>query len=328
MRAIEIQGAGGVECLQMIEADQPVPKAGEVLIKVFAAGVNRPDIFQRKGLYPPPADASPLPGLEVAGEIIGGDVAGSHFKIGDAVCALMPGGGYAQYCVTHVSSCLPVPKGLSMEEAASLPETFFTVWTNVFDRVHLSGNETLLVQGGTSGIGVAAIQIAAALGHTVYATAGSVEKCAFCEQLGAKRGIYYKAEDFVEVIKTETQGRGVDVILDMVGGDYIQREIRALANDGRLVFIATLGGTQATIDLGRVLAKRLTITASTLRPRSVDFKGAIAQKLKEIVWPLLASGKIKPVVDHVFPLEDVAHAHSLMESSRHMGKIVLSVAHK
>jgi NADPH2:quinone reductase len=325
MRAIEITQPGGPEVLAITQVAIPVPQSGEVLIRVHAAGVNRPDVFQRQGSYPPPPGASVLPGLEVAGEIVGGDVAGSQFKIGDMVCALVPGGGYAEYCVTPVVQCLPVPATLTPLEAASLPETFFTVWTNVFDRVALAPGETLLVQGGSSGIGVAAIQIATALGHEVYATAGSKEKCRVCEQMGAKRAINYRTEDFVAVVKEVTDGRGVDVILDMVGGDYLQRQIQSLAFDGRLVFIALLGGAKTQVDLGRVLQRRLTITASTLRPRSVDFKAAIARQLQERVWPLLAAGQVKPVIHEVFALEDAAKAHALMESSTHIGKIMLKV---
>lgn len=325
MRAIEITQPGGPEVLAITQVAIPVPQSGEVLIRVHAAGVNRPDVFQRQGSYPPPPGASVLPGLEVAGEIVGGDVAGSQFKIGDMVCALVPGGGYAEYCVTPVVQCLPIPATLTPLEAASLPETFFTVWTNVFDRVALAPGETLLVQGGSSGIGVAAIQIATALGHDVYATAGSDEKCRVCEQMGAKRAINYRTEDFVAVVKEVTDGRGVDVILDMVGGDYLQRQIQSLAFDGRLVFIALLGGAKTQVDLGRVLQRRLTITASTLRPRSVDFKAAIARQLQERVWPLIAAGQVKPVIHEVFALEDAVKAHALMESSAHIGKIMLKV---
>jgi NADPH2:quinone reductase len=287
--------------------------------------VNRPDVFQRMGSYPPPPGASPLPGLEVAGEIVGGDLLGSSLKLGDMVCALVPGGGYAEYCVTPTSHCLPIPAGLTALEAAALPETFFTVWTNVFDRVKLAPGETLLVQGGTSGIGVAAIQIAKALGHRVFATAGSDEKCRACEALGAERGINYRTEDFVQVIKALTENRGVDVILDMVGGDYLQRQIQSLAFDGRLVFIALLGGAKTQVDLGRVLQRRLTITASTLRPRDVQFKADIAQRLQQHVWPLLIEGKIKPVIDRVYDLQDADKAHAYMESGQHIGKIMLKV---
>jgi NADPH2:quinone reductase len=304
----------------------PEIEPGHVLIKVHAAGINRPDVLQRTGNYPVPKGASDLPGLEVAGEIVGGDVAGSPFAIGDMVCALVQGGGYAEYCSAPLALCLPVPKGLSAIEAASLPETFFTVWSNVFDRAGLVEGETLLVQGGSSGIGVTAIQLAKALGHKVFATAGSDEKCRACEALGADRAINYKTEDFVEIIKAETGGKGVDVILDMVGGDYVPREISCLADDGRLVFIALLGGGKATVPLGQILIRRLTVTGSTLRPRPVAFKAKIAAALRERVWPLLDAGTIKPVIYKTFPLADAARAHELMESSSHVGKIVLAVA--
>lgn len=295
------------------------------MIRVHAAGINRPDVIQRLGHYPVPPGASELPGLEVAGEIIEGDLSGSAFKKGDLVCALVQGGGYAEYCAAPVQQCLPIPQGLSVEEAASLPETFFTVWSNVFDRAHLAGDETLLVQGGTSGIGVTAIQMATALGHRVFATAGSDEKCRACESLGAVRAINYRTDDFVEVVKASTNGRGVDVILDMVGGSYIAREIDCLADDGRLAVIALLGGSKAAVDLGQVLRRRLTITGSTLRPRPVEFKAEIARNLHKNIWPLLESAKIKPVIYRVFPLEEAVQAHMLMEASTHVGKIVLKV---
>ncbi|HEV7618202.1 MAG TPA: NAD(P)H-quinone oxidoreductase [Burkholderiaceae bacterium] len=325
MRAIEITQPGAPDVLKLSERPMPILKPGEVLIKVHAAGVNRPDTMQRMGNYPVPPGASDLPGLEVAGEIVDGDVTGSTFKKGDMVCALVQGGGYAEYCAAPVAQCLPVPKGLSAVEAASLPETFFTVWSNVFDRAHLGDGETLLVQGGTSGIGVTAIQLATALGHRVLATAGSDEKCRACERLGAERGINYRTEDFVEVVKAATGGKGVDVILDMVGGDYVAREISSLADDGRLVFIALLGGAKANINLGPILLRRLTVTGSTLRPRPVAFKAAIAAKLRERVWPLLEAGKIKPVIYRTFPLEQAAQAHALMETSTHIGKIMLKI---
>ncbi len=325
MRAIEIVQPGGPEVLQI--CDRPVPelKAGEVLIKVHAAGVNRPDVFQRTGNYPVPPGASDLPGLEVAGEIVDGDLSGSGLRKGDMVCALMQGGGYAEYCAAPLEQCLPVPKGLSMVEAASLPETFFTVWSNVFDRGGLAEGEVFLVQGGTSGIGVTAIQLVSAMGHRVFATAGSDEKCRACERLGAERGINYKTEDFTEVLKAATNGRGVDVILDMVGGEYINREIRCLADDGRIVVIALLGGSKAQVDLGHVLRRRLTITGSTLRPRPVAFKAAIAGNLLKHAWPMLESGRIKPVIFKTFPLEQAGAAQALMESSTHVGKIMLEV---
>lgn len=323
MRAVEISRPGGPDVLRL--ADRPIPQPGEheVLIAVAAAGVNRPDCFQRAGLYPPPPGASDLPGLEVAGTIaqIGRGV--TRWQVGDRVCALTPGGGYAAYCLTPADHCLPVPDGLSLTEAACLPETTFTVWINVFERARLSPGETLLVQGGSSGIGVTAIQMARALGHRVFATAGSQEKCAACEQLGAERAINYRTEDFVEVVKSLTQGKGVDVILDMVGGSYIPRELRCLADDGRLSIIAFLGGSRAEVDFNDVLRRRLTITGSTLRPRTVAFKAAVAATLEQRVWPLIASGHIRPVIHSRFPVEQAARAHALMESSAHIGKIVL-----
>ena len=325
MRAVEISQPGGPEVLRLTERPVPRPADGEVLIKVHAAGVNRPDVLQRKGAYAPPAGASDLPGLEVSGTIEGGDVKDSGLKIGDKVCALVAGGGYAEFCVAPVEQCLPKPRTLSFAEAAGLPETYFTVWSNVFDRARLQPGESLLVQGGSSGIGVAAIQLAAVLGNTVYATAGTDEKCQACVELGAKRAINYRTEDFVEVLKVETAGRGVDVILDMVAGDYLPREVQSLADDGRLVFIALLGGAKAQLDLNAVLRRRLTITGSTLRPRSVAFKAAIAKRLREVVWPLIETGRINPVLFRTFALAEAADAHRLMESSQHVGKIVLNV---
>lgn len=325
MRAIEITQPGPPDVLQICERPMPELKPGEVMIKVHAAGVNRPDVAQRTGHYPVPPGASDLPGLEVAGEIVGGDLSGSAFKIGDMVCALVQGGGYAEYCAAPLAQCLPIPRGLSAIEAASLPETYFTVWSNVFDRVKLSAGETFLVQGGTSGIGVTAIQIAAAFGHRVFATAGTDDKCRICETLGAERGINYRTEDFAKVVKQATDGKGVDVILDMVGGDYVAREITCLADDGRLAVIALLGGTKAQIDLGQLLRRRLTVTGSTLRPRSIAFKAAIVANLRQHVWPRLESGKIKPVIYQTFALEHAAQAHTLMESSKHVGKIMLQV---
>ncbi|MAF01180.1 MULTISPECIES: NAD(P)H-quinone oxidoreductase [unclassified Herbaspirillum] len=325
MRAIEIKQFGGPEVLQACERPVPELKAGEVLIKVHAAGVNRPDVFQRTGNYPVPPGASDLPGLEVAGEIVAGDLGDSGFKLGDLVCALVQGGGYAEFCAAPLAQCLPVPKGLSALEAAALPENYFTVWSNVFDRGQLSGEETLLVQGGSSGIGVTAIQIARALGHRVFATAGSADKCRACEELGAERAINYKTEDFEAVAKELTGGKGVDVILDMVGGDYLPREIKSLADDGRLVFIAQLGGSKGELDMGQVMRRRLTITGSTLRPRPIAFKAAIAANLRQHVWPLIEAGKIKPVIHHRFPLEQAAQAHAMMESSAHIGKIMLEL---
>jgi NADPH2:quinone reductase len=325
MNVVEISRPGGPEVLQPARRALPRPGAGEVLIRVAAAGVNRPDCFQRAGAYAPPPGASDLPGLEVAGTIVATGEGVAQWRTGDSVCALTPGGGYAEYCLTPAGQCLPVPAGLSMLEAASLPETFFTVWINVFERAHLAPGETLLVQGGSSGIGVTAIQLAHALGHRVFATAGSAEKCAACERLGAERGINYRTEDFVEVVKQLTEGKGVDVILDMVGGDYVPREIKALATDGRLSIIAFLGGTRTTLDMGDILYRRLTITGSTLRPRTVEYKTQVAHALRERVWPLIEAGKIRPVIHRVFRLDQARDAHALMESSVHVGKIMLQV---
>jgi NADPH2:quinone reductase len=325
MRAIEIIKPGAPEVLTPCDRPIPAAKAGEVLIKVHAAGVNRPDVLQRTGNYPVPPGASDIPGLEVAGEIVDGDLGGSGFAKGDMVCALVQGGGYAEYCAAPVAQCLPVPKGWSAVEAASLPETFFTVYSNVFERARLGDGETLLVQGGSSGIGVTAIQMATALGHRVFATAGTDEKCRACESLGADRGINYRSEDFVEIVKSLTGGKGVNVIIDMVAGDYVNREINCLADDGRLVVIALLGGSKGEVNFGEIMRRRLTITGSTLRPRPVAFKQDIAQKLRQRIWPLLESGKIKPVIFKTFPLEQAAEAHALMESSTHVGKIMLQV---
>ncbi|QDG70799.1 NAD(P)H-quinone oxidoreductase [Janthinobacterium tructae] len=326
MRAVAISQPGPADVLQIAERPMPQYKAGELLIKVHAAGINRPDVLQRLGKYAPPAGASDLPGLEVAGEVVDGDFSNTEFKKGDLVCALVQGGGYAEYCAAPAGQCLPLPKGLTALEGASLPENFFTVWSNVFDRCALADGETLLVQGGTSGIGVAAIQLAAALGHRVFATAGSDEKARACEALGAERGINYRTEDFVAVVKELTDGKGVDVILDMVGGDYLPREIDCLADDGRIGLIAVQGGSKATLDLGQVLRRRLSVSGSTLRPRPVAFKAAIAQHLRTTVWPLIEAGKIKPVIYQTFPLEKANEAHALMEASTHVGKIMLQVA--
>lgn len=324
MKAIEISTPGGPEVLKEVEREKPVLKEGEVLIRVTAAGVNRPDVFQRKGAYPPPPGASDLPGLEVAGEIVAGDLSGTTLKIGDKVCALTPGGGYAEYCATPAGHCLPIPGGLSDIEAAGLPETFFTVWTNVFDRGALAEGERLLVHGGASGIGTTAIQIARALGHEVYVTVGSDERAAAVEKLGATKAINYKTQDFVEEIKKLTDNRGVDVVLDMVSGEYINRNIQCLADDGRIVIIAQLGGSKATVDTAQVMRRRLTITGSTLRPRSVPFKTAIARALQERVWPLLASGKIKPAIHATFPYPRASEAHAMMEKGENIGKIILT----
>ncbi|BEP49702.1 NAD(P)H-quinone oxidoreductase [Variovorax paradoxus] len=331
MKAIEITSYGAPEVLRAVERPDPVAGVGELLIRVAASGVNRPDVLQRKGHYPVPPGASDLPGLEVAGEIVSGDAAAlaeAGFKVGDRVCALIAGGGYAQLCVAPVAQCLPVPKGWSDIEAASLPETFFTVWSNVFERGRLQKGETLLIQGGTSGIGVTAIQIAKALGATVIATAGSDDKCEACKKLGADHAINYRTSDFAEEAKKLTGGKGVDVVLDMVAGDYVAREIECMAEDGRLVIIAVQGGVKSDFNAGLVLRKRLVITGSTLRPRPVAFKGAIAKALREKVWPLLESGAVKPVIHSTFAADGepsgAAQAHALMESNQHIGKIVLT----
>ncbi|MES2532076.1 MAG: NAD(P)H-quinone oxidoreductase [Pseudomonadota bacterium] len=331
MKAIEITSFGAPEVLRV--AERPVPEAGvgELLIRVAASGVNRPDVLQRTGNYPVPPGASDLPGLEVAGEIVAGDAAAlarAGLSIGDRVCALVAGGGYAEFCVAPVVQCLPVPKGWRDVDAASLPETFFTVWSNVFERGRLQKGETLLIQGGSSGIGVTAIQLAKAMGATVIVTAGSDEKCEACKALGADHAINYRTADFVEQALAITGGKGVDVVLDMVAGAYVGRELGCLAEDGRLVIIAVQGGVKSEINAGLVLRKRLTLTGSTLRPRPVAFKGAIASALREKVWPLLESGAIKPVIHSVFAAvgepSGAAQAHSLMESNQHIGKIVLT----
>ena len=327
MKAVEITTPGAPEVLRLGERPDPTPGAGEVLIRVAASGINRPDVLQRTGNYPVPPGASDIPGLELAGEIVSGDaqaMAAAGFKVGDRVCALVAGGGYAQLCVAPVGQCLPVPKGLSDIEAASLPETFFTVWSNVFDRGRLQPGEWFLVQGGTSGIGVTAIQMAKALGAKVIATAGSDEKCQACLKLGADHAINYKTQDFAEEAKKLTGGNGVDVILDMVAGAYVAREVQCLAEDGRLVIIAIQGGTKSEVNAGLVLRRRLTVTGSTLRPRPVAFKAAIAASLKKNVWPLVEGKKIQPVIHSTFAAADAAKAHALMESNQHVGKIVLT----
>jgi NADPH:quinone reductase len=324
MTAIEITEPGGPEVLQPVSRAVPSPAAGEVLIKVLGAGINRPDVFQRKGAYPPPPGAPDIPGLEVSGTIAALGAGVTSWQEGDAVCALVAGGGYAEYCVAPVEQVLPIPSGMGVADAAALPETFFTVWTNVFDRAALQPGESLLIHGGSSGIGTTAIQLAKKLGSTVYATAGSPEKCALCENLGATRAINYRDEDFEEAIKAATNKGGVDVILDMVGGDYVAKNIRLLAPEGRLVFIAFLKGSKAEVDFNRVLRHRLKIMGSTLRPQSVAAKGKIAEHLRQTVWPLLDSGAVQPIIDSRFPLSDAAGAHALMESSTHMGKILLT----
>lgn len=327
MRAVEISSFGAPDVLRLGQRPVPQPGVGELLIRVAASGINRPDVLQRGGHYAPPPGASDLPGLEVAGVIEAGDtqaMASAGLKVGDRVCALVAGGGYAQWCVAPVGQCLPVPAGLSDIEAASLPETFFTVWSNVFDRGRLQAGEFLLVQGGSSGIGVTAIQLARAWGATVIVTAGSDEKCAACIELGASHAINYKTQDFVAEVQRITNGRGVDVVLDMVAGDYVAREVECLAEDGRLVIIAVQGGVKSSFNAGLVLRRRLTITGSTLRPRSVEFKTAIAQSLRSQVWPLIEQGKVRPVIYQTFDAGDAAAAHALMESNQHTGKIVLT----
>jgi NADPH2:quinone reductase len=326
MKAVEITAFGAPEVLQIAQRERPVPGVGELLIRVAASGVNRPDVLQRQGNYPVPPGASDIPGLEVAGEIVDGDpaaLAAEGFQLGDRVCALVAGGGYAEYCVAPVAQCLPVPKGWSELEAAGLPETFFTVWSNVFERGHLQPGETLLVQGGSSGIGVTAIQLAKARGATVIVTVGSAEKAQACLALGADHAINYREQDFVAEVARITNGRGVDVILDMVAGAYVARELDCLAEDGRLVIIAVQGGVKAEVNAGKVLRRRLTITGSTLRPRPLAFKAAIARALRHAVWPLIEQGRIRPVIHSVFPAAQAVRAHALMESNQHIGKILL-----
>jgi putative PIG3 family NAD(P)H quinone oxidoreductase len=325
MRAIEIRQPGGPEVLVPARRPVPQPGKGEVLIRVAAAGVNRPDVLQRQGGYAPPPGASDLPGLEVAGEIVAIGPETQRWKVGDKVTALVAGGGYAGYCAAPGPQCLPIPGKLGMVEAAALPETFFTVWTNVFDRGRLKAGESFLVHGGSSGIGTTAIQLASRFGSRVFTTAGSDDKCSKCKELGASVAINYKTEDFVQVIERETAGKGVDVILDMVGGDYMTRNLKCLAVEGRLVQIAFLKGAKAEINFAGVMMKRQTITGSTLRPRLVAEKGAIAEALEAKVWPLVAAGEVQPQIHATFPLDQAAEAHRLMESSAHVGKIVLTL---
>lgn len=325
MTAIAIREPGGPDVLEPRTIARPEPGHGEILVKVAAAGVNRPDTIQRMGLYPPPPGAPATPGLEIAGEVVATEPGVTLWKTGDEVCALVGGGGYAEYCLAHEAHALPVPQGLTMTEAAALPETFFTVWTNVFERGALKAGETLLVHGGSSGIGTTAIQLGSIFGATVIATAGSAEKCAACEKIGAHHAINYRERDFAEETKRLTDGRGVDVILDMVGGDYIQRNIQACATDGRIVSIAFLNGSTAEVNFMPVMLKRLTLTGSTLRPRSIEEKASIAAALKAKVWPLIEAGRVRPLIDTVFPLQDASKAHALMEKSSHIGKIVLTV---
>ncbi|WP_333847344.1 NAD(P)H-quinone oxidoreductase [Phaeobacter italicus] len=322
MRAIEISEPGGPDVLRECDRPIPAPAHGQVVLKVAYAGVNRPDALQRAGRYAPPPTASDLPGLEASGVVVAIGPGVSGLALGDAVCALLPGGGYAEYVATPAAHCLPVPAGLSMKQAACLPETFFTVWSNVFTRGGLKAGERFLVHGGSSGIGTTAIQLASTLGARVFTTAGSDEKCAACLSLGAERAINYRTEDFVEVMKGEG---GADLILDMVGGDYIPRNIRALADDGRMVHIAFLSGPKAELNFAQIMARRLTVTGSTLRPQSDLAKARIAQDLREVVWPLIEAGTVAPVMDQTFALADAAAAHARMEGSTHIGKIVLEV---
>ncbi|CEJ12272.1 Phthiocerol synthesis polyketide synthase type I PpsC [bacterium YEK0313] len=325
MRHVAVTAPGGPDVLRLEEGPRPEPAPGEVLIRVIAAGVNRPDIRQREGAYPPPPGASPIIGLEIAGEVVALGEGVTGWRIGDRACALVAGGGYADYCTAPAPQCLPIPGDLSFVEAAALPETFFTVWVNVFERGGLTAGESILVHGGSSGIGTTAIQLAKAFGARVLATAGGQEKCAFCVALGADAAIDYRSEDFVAAVSTLTEGRGVDMVLDMVGGAYANRNLACLAPDGRLVQIATMQGAEAQVDLGRIMRNRLSVTGSTLRPRPVAVKAAIAAALADKVWPLLAARRLAPVIHKVFPLADVAEAHRLMETSRHLGKIVLQV---
>jgi NADPH:quinone reductase len=330
MKAVEITSFGAPQVLRLGMRAQARAGGGELLIRVSASGVNRPDVLQRAGTYPPPPGASDIPGLEVAGTVVGGDakaMRAAGFKLGDRVCALVAGGGYAELCAAPIGQCLPVPKGLSDVQAASLPETFFTVGSNVFDRAALKSGESILIQGGTSGIGVTAIQLAKAAGATVIATAGSDDKCKACLELGASHAINYKTQDFVSEVQRITNGQGVNVILDMVAGSYVAREVECLAEDGRLVIIAVQGGVKAEFNAGLVLRKRLHITGSTLRARSVAFKTDIAQKLRRYVWPLLESGQVVPIIAKTFAAQDAAQAHALMESNQHIGKIVLTWGH-
>jgi len=326
MRFINISEHGGPEVMEIKEGETPDPGKGEVLIRVHAAGVNRPDVMQRQGLYAPPPGASPILGLEVSGEVVatGNDV--SAWSVADRVCALTNGGGYAEYVAVPAGQCLPVPAGLPVEEAAALPETFFTVWANVFDRAGLKPGESFLVHGGSSGIGTAAIQMAKSLGSKVFTTAGSAEKCAACQSLGADVAVNYTEQDYVKVLKEATDGQGVDVILDMVGGDYVARNLELAAVDGRIASISFLRGSQVEIDMMQILRKRLTVTGSTLRPRSAEAKAGIAEKLRAQIWPLIEIGEIKPLIAARFPLADVVESHKLMESSKHIGKIILMVA--
>jgi NADPH2:quinone reductase len=325
MQHIDMTHHGGPEVLVIKKGSRPEPREGEVLIRVQAAGVNRPDIFQRQGSYPPPPDASPILGLEVAGEVVQTGKGVDAWSVDDNVCALTNGGGYAEFVAVPAGQCLPVPAGLSIEEAAALPETFFTVWANVFERAGLRPGEAFLVHGGSSGIGSAAIQMANCLGATVFTTAGSEAKCEACRSMGADTVINYLTQDYVDVVDAATDGRGVDVILDMVGGDYIDRNLKIAARDGRIVSIAFLKGSRVNVDMLPVLLKRLTITGSTLRPRSIEAKAGIARKLRNQIWPLIERGEIRPWIAARFPLKDATQAHELMESGKHIGKIILTL---
>ena len=326
MKAVQIREPGGPDVLEVTEQPDPVPGPGELLVSVRAAGVNRPDCLQRQGAYPPPPGASDIPGLEIAGEVVAVGEGAKAYSIGDKVCALVPGGGYAELCTVHESNALPVPDGFSFAEAAAVPETYFTVWHNVFQRGGLQPGETLLVHGGSSGIGTTAIQLAKAFGSSVIATAGSVEKCQACLDLGADRAVNYREEDFVEAVREATDGKGANVILDMVGGDYISRNYDAAAIEGRVVQIAFLRGRMAEADFSKLMLKRLVHTGSTLRARSVDFKASIADELRHQVWPLLEKRSVTPVMDTLLPLEQAAAAHQRMEDGQHIGKIVLELA--
>jgi len=325
MSVVEIAAPGGPEQLKLAQRPVPTPQEGEVLVRVAAAGVNRPDVMQRQGRYPPPAGASDLPGLEIAGEIVALGPKVSGRSVGEAVCALLPGGGYAAYAVAAAPLCLPIPTGVSMVEAAAIPETFFTVWTNLFDRGRCKAGETVLIHGGTSGIGTTAIQLAAAWGARVFATAGSDDKARACERMGAVRGINYRTEDFVEVMRAQTDGKGVDVTLDMVAGSYVPRNLEIAALEGRIVVISLLGGSRAEINMGLILTKRLTLTGSTLRARTVAQKAEVADAVHKNIWPLLAAGRVRPVIHATFPLAEASEAHRLMETSNHIGKIVLTI---
>lgn len=326
MTAIEITEAGGPEVLKPVERETPAPGPGEVLVRVAAAGVNRPDLAQRAGTYPPPPGASDLPGLEIAGEIVAVGDGAEGVSVGDQVCALTPGGGYAEYCVTPAAHCLPIPDGFSLVEAAALPETYFTVWTNVFERGALQPGERFLVHGGASGIGTTAIQLAREYGAEVYATAGTADKCAACEKLGATRAINYREEDFAEVINDATDGAGVDVILDMVAGEYIARDLTCIRPDGRIVIIALLGGPKGEVPFLPIMAKRVTVTGSTLRPQTVEAKARMARGLRDTVWPWLNAGTVKPIIQDTFPFADAADAHAALEAGDHVGKFMLTVS--